>query len=342
LKLTRAISTSENITLNTEQVGIATETVTEPEPQKPLFTVVMPCFCAHETVVTALASVLGQSEADFEMIVVDDGSPDSTAAIVLQAANGDPRVRLLRQQNAGPAAARNNGVAAGSGRLIAFLDADDRWAADLLARHRDCFNRDDKLGMSFARVCFYDPALLQPGAVSAYAGQLSLQQMLGENPICTTSNIVARRAAFEQAGGFDETMKHAEDQEWAARVLATTCWKVVGMDAVLVDYRMSKSGLSADLDSMQSGWRAMIERVRGYAPAEVAKAEAGAAALFERYLTRRALRTGQAGALGHMLAAFRHSPVTLLTNAPKRTLLTAAMAFASILLPASLVRTISR
>src|ERR1700712_3158019 len=109
-------STSENITLNTEQVGIATETVTEPEPHKPLFTVVMPCFCAHETVVTALASVLGQSEADFEMIVVVDAPPDSTAAIVLQAANGDPRVRLLRQQNAGPAAARNNGVAAGSGR----------------------------------------------------------------------------------------------------------------------------------------------------------------------------------------------------------------------------------
>ena len=302
----------------------------------------MPCFRAADTVATALTSVLGQSEADFEVILVDDGSPDDTVAIALHAAGGDSRVRVLRQTNAGPAAARNNGVAAGSGRLIAFLDADDRWATDLLAMHRDRFAADDNLGISFARVRFYDPALRQPGPVSAYAKQLGLLQMLGENPICTMSNVVVRRTAFRQAGGFNETMTHAEDQEWVARMLATTRWKVLGTNAVLVDYRMSKNGLSADLGNMQSGWQAMIERVRGYAPSEVAKAEAGAAALFQRYLARRALRTDQPGALRHMLAAFRHSPMTLFANAPKRTLLTTAMVLASVVLPRWLVHAISR
>lgn len=302
----------------------------------------MPCFRAGNTVATALASVLGQSEPDFEVILVDDGSPDETVAIALHAAGGDTRVQVLRQQNAGPAAARNNGVAAGSGRLIAFLDADDRWSDGLLARHRERFATDDQLGISFARVCFYDPALLQPGPISAHAKRLSLLQMLGENPVCTMSNVVVRRTAYEQAGGFDETMRHAEDQEWVSRMLATTPWKVMGIDAVLVDYRMSKSGLSADLDNMRSGWQAMIERVRFYAPAEVAEAEAGAAALFQRYLARRALRTDQPGALCHMLAAFRHSTMTLLANAPKRTLLTTAMALASVLLPRWLVHAISR
>jgi len=305
----------------------------------PLFTVVIPCFRARDSIATALSSVLAQSEPDFEVFLIDDGSPDDTVDMALEAAGGDRRVGLLRQDNRGPAAARNRGIHAGSGRFVAFLDADDRWAPDLLACHRDHFAANQRLGVSFARIRFYDPTLTRPGRVSAYVENLHLAQALGENPVCTTSNIAARRVVFAQAGDFDAAMTHAEDQEWLARVLATTDWRIGGIDAALVDYRTSAAGLSADLDRMLAGWRAMIERVRAHAPGEVARAEPAARALFERYLARRALRTGKPAALAfaHMLAAIRSSPAALLANEPRRTLLTVLGVLAS-LLPSPLVR----
>jgi hypothetical protein len=308
----------------------------------PAFTVVMPCFLARDTIVTALNSVLAQTAADFELIIVDDGSPDDTAAVAMSAAEGDRRVQLIRQDNAGPAAARNRGVEAGTGELIAFIDSDDRWAPNLLARHRDHFAARSELGISFGRICFYDAALSQPGRCSAHVARLALCQALGENPVCTTSNIVARRTVFEQAGGFDAALTHAEDQEWVVRVLATTDWQVGGLDRVLVDYRTSPSGLSADLERMQAGWQAMIERARGYAPQSVAAAEMPARALFERYLARRALRTGQpsARALAYMCAAIRHSPRALIACDFRRTLLTAAGAIGAAVLPAAIIRSV--
>ena len=126
------------------------------------------------------------------------------------------------------------------------------------------------------------------GRRAGFVAELSLAHAIGENPICTTSNLVARRSAFERVGGFDPTMRHAEDQEWVARVLAATRWAACGVDATTVDYRLSANGLSADLDEMLAGWSAMLERIRALQPLTVAEAEPAARALFERYLARHA------------------------------------------------------
>lgn len=304
----------------------------------PLFTVIIPAWNARDTIAETVRSVLAQTEPRFELLIVDDGSPDDSAAVALRAANGDPRVRVSRRENGGPALARNAGIAATAAPLIAFLDADDLWAPDCLARHRDHFAQDPSLGVSFARVRFFNPAMTTAGRVSAHVPSLDLARALGENAFCTTSNLVARRAVFDEAGGFAIDLTHAEDQEWAARVLAVTAWRVRGIDAVLVDYRTSVTGLSADLDRMRAGWRAMLTRIQAVAPAV---AEAPAAALFERYLARRALRTGQpaARAFHHLAAALRHSPMALLTHEPRRTLLTSAGILAAALLPRAWVRT---
>ena len=306
----------------------------------PLFTVVMPAFRAADTIAQAVQSVLAQTESRFELIVVDDGSPDESAAVARAAACGDPRVRVLRQPNSGPASARNRGIASGSAPLVAFLDADDRWSPETLARHLGHFESASYLGVSFARICLHDATLTRPGRVSAFVPSLELAHVMGENPVCTTSNLVARRDVFDSVGGFDAALTHAEDQEWVARVLSTTAWDVRGLDAVLVDYRMSADGLSADLDRMRAGWRSMIERVRSYAPRQASVAEPRATALFERYLARRALRTGQPArrALGHLVAALRHSPLALLVHQPKRTALTMLGVMAAAILPAAWVR----
>ncbi len=289
----------------------------------PFVSVIMPCFNAAATICVAVASVLAQDFADFELIVIDDGSRDGSVVAVQELAAHDSRVRVICQANAGPSAARNRGIRQSRGAVLAFLDADDRWEPTLLSTHLAHFTRDGECGVSFARIRFFDSSLTWAGRFSASVYAVSLAQVLGENPICTTSNLVARRQVFDAVGLFDETLTHGEDQEWVARVLATSGWRVVGLPDVLVHYRTSPGGLSADLDRMSTGWAAVLDRVRGYAPEQAAAAEAEATALFHRYLTRRALRTGQVtDCLRPFLRAWRASPWALLTHQPRRTALT--------------------
>lgn len=93
--------------------------------------VVIPLFNKAPYVGRALASVIAQTYTDFELIVVDDGSTDEGPQIVER--NNDPRIRIVKQGNAGPGAARNRGIAEAQGEFIAFLDADDEWLPDYLS-----------------------------------------------------------------------------------------------------------------------------------------------------------------------------------------------------------------
>ena len=288
-----------------------------------IFSVIMPCYNAEATLAAAVASVCTQSLRDFELIIVDDGSQDGSITLARSLASEDRRITLICQRNAGPAAARNHGLARAQGDYIAFLDADDTWSEHTLALHLTHFKINALCGISFGRVQFYDAAMRYPGRVSPKIASLSLLDILGEYQICTTSNLVCRREVFGAAGSFDETLTHGEDQELCARVLARTPWQVKGIPQITVQYRTSPLGLSANLAKTTAGWAAMLQRVRGYAPQELDAAVPRATAIFYRYLARRALRTGQARAsLAPLLTAWRASPMTLLTNAPQRTLMT--------------------
>jgi hypothetical protein len=292
---------------------------------KHLVSVIIPCYRAAATLQVAVRSVLEQSFQDFEIIIVDDGSTDDSLCVAAALADGDPRISVIAQVNAGPAAARNHGIAQAHGIFIGFLDADDSWAIDHLASHMAHFAATPDCGVSFARIAFCDAALVPGGRTSAYLACLKLTDVLGENAICTTSNIVARAGLFVELGGFDRRLTHGEDQEWIARVLATSAWRVCGLNKLLVNYRTSPGGLSADLARTQDGWLAMLRSVQSYAPLATARAAPAATALFHRYLARRALRTGQPrAALVPMMRAILASPITLLTHQPHRTAMTLA------------------
>ena len=108
---------------------------TLPTVTLPTVSVVIPLYQTERYIAETLQSVLAQTLADFEVIVVDDGSSDRGPAIAR--AVGDARVRVVRQNNRGLAGARNTGIRNARGRYIALLDADDLWEADKLARHVD-------------------------------------------------------------------------------------------------------------------------------------------------------------------------------------------------------------
>ncbi|TGD71880.1 glycosyltransferase [Mangrovimicrobium sediminis] len=120
-------------------------------PAEKLITVVIPLYNKRETIRRAISSVLAQSEPRFELVVVDDGSTDDSAEIVAEFQ--DPRLRLVRQENAGPGAARNTGARLGECSYLAFLDADDEWEPGFLST---ALSRLEEFPQAIAYVCGYD------------------------------------------------------------------------------------------------------------------------------------------------------------------------------------------
>src|SRR5271165_4480269 len=113
---------------------VAQEIMANPSPS---VSVIIPTFNRASTIGKAIASVVSQTFQDFELIVIDDGSTDETADVLLSFAN---TIRLIRQENRGVSAARNAGIRAARGRWIAFLDSDDEWHRDKLALQVACLD----------------------------------------------------------------------------------------------------------------------------------------------------------------------------------------------------------
>ncbi|HSZ22548.1 MAG TPA: glycosyltransferase family A protein, partial [Candidatus Sulfotelmatobacter sp.] len=113
----------------------------------PLVSVVVPVYNAERTLTATLDSALAQDFRDFEIVVVNDGSTDSTKAVLDMYA---ARVRVIDQSNRGVSAARNAGVRASSGQLIAFLDSDDLWSADKLTQSVRALTQNPKASMVFS------------------------------------------------------------------------------------------------------------------------------------------------------------------------------------------------
>jgi len=299
----------------------------------PRVSVIIPCRGAAAALQAAVLSVLDQDFADVEVLVLDDGSAAGTASVARRLAMEDARLRVV-QTHAGLAASLNRGIKESYGEFVAFLEADDRWEPDLLRRHLINFTVEPNCGVSFARIRFPGPSMASPGRVSAFVPLPSLARILGDNPIFTASNLVARRSVFAEVGGFDPSLAEGCEQEWAARVLATTAWQVRGLPHTLVACSTSPRDTAdlADLDRTREGWMSLLRRVRSYAPVSVARVEAEASALFHLCLARLALSTGQGRlSLLPLLQALRASPRVLLFNQPHRTAITMAGALAALL-----------
>jgi glycosyltransferase involved in cell wall biosynthesis len=257
---------------------------------RPEISVVVPVYNAASTISATIGSVLAQTFAWFEIIAVDDGSLDTSLAVLLDLAAQDSRIRVISQRNGGVSSARNLGVEMANAPLVAFLDSDDLWARDKLASHIALHSDEPELAASYARIAFIaQDAETLDGArtvstLTPHAPRLA--DVLGENPVCTASNLVVRRDWFLAMGGFDERLKFAEDQEFVAR-LVSRGGKVDGIDSVLTGYRFSPDGLSMDHAQMHAGWRVLVDRYIDDAPIRAALE-----ALYCRYLARRLLRSG--------------------------------------------------
>jgi glycosyltransferase involved in cell wall biosynthesis len=185
----------------------------------PTVTVVIPTYNRAHFLPRSLDSVLAQTHEDFEVLVVDDGSSDGTAALMADYRDRDGRVRYLVQpQNAGVSAARNRGLHEARGEFIAFLDSDDEWFPEKLKRQVELFRTlPESVGMIYTGV----EAVASNGRrvdLPKHRGQL-YRHLLVKNVIHGGgSNVMLRRAAVERAGSFDEHIPAIEDYDYWIRV----------------------------------------------------------------------------------------------------------------------------
>jgi GT2 family glycosyltransferase len=194
-------------------------------PSAPLVSVIMPAYNAAAFIEAALESALCQTYRHLEIIVVDDGSKDNTAALVETIAKRDSRVCLLRQPNAGVAAARNRAIAASDGEFIAPLDADDLWMPDKIERQVECMRQGGpRVGLVYSWWISIDEEnrVLTPGAHWDAQGQV-FTALLFCNFIGNASVPLFRRTALEQVGGYNSDLRAqqaqgCEDWELSLRV----------------------------------------------------------------------------------------------------------------------------
>jgi glycosyltransferase involved in cell wall biosynthesis len=188
----------------------------EPAPADPLVSVILPTYNRAATLSQAIESVLSQTHESFELLVIDDGSTDSTPRVL--AGHGDSRIRVLEQpENRGVAAARNRGLEEARGQFIAFIDSDDAWAPEKLARQVALMQRAPRhVGLVHTGLRIRHAENAEDWTPSTRG--LVLPEILARNIVhFGTSSVMIRREVADFVGGFDPTLPANEDHDFWTR-----------------------------------------------------------------------------------------------------------------------------
>jgi len=201
---------------------------------KPLFSVVIPLYNKRAHIVRTIESVLAQTEQDFELIIVDDGSTDGSANLVAahfdDALQQDGTLRIIRQMNGGVSLARNRGIAQARGRVVAFIDADDTWAPHFLAEMATLRHDfpDARAYASAYQLVVNDAAYMDPKIRSAkpisQARQLDDFFDIGARGALpfTMSSFCVEKSLLDEIGGFPVGEAMGEDQDVFCRTALST------------------------------------------------------------------------------------------------------------------------
>ena len=226
--------------------------------QSVLVSVVIPAYRCAEYIVQGIESVLNQSFKDHEIIVVNDGTPD-TAELEAVLVPYFGRIRYFKQTGKGASGARNTGIRNAFGKYVAFLDGDDYWTPDHLAKNVSILEQNPELALAYC-----DCVLVKNGQpysrvflVQSQSSRVSFESLLLQSSTISTSSVVVSREAILAAGGFDESLDRCEDFDMWLRLSFSGVRMAYHPDAE-VYHRMHDVSLSADSLAM------IRDRVRVY------------------------------------------------------------------------------
>ena len=227
----------------------------------PRVSVLVAAYDAAPFIEATLESALGQTFDDLEVLVIDDGSRDGTADVVRRVAASDPRLRLLVQENRGLSATRNRGIAEARGSLIAFLDHDDLWHPEKLARQVAVLDAQPRTAVVSCHSALIDTEHRCLGwRFGGNANGDVYAEMLVWDLVSGGSVTLVRRAALDAVGPFDETLRIRED--WDMWIRLARHYEFATVPRVLVGYTRSATSSSRDYERLAEEGVRVLDKAR--------------------------------------------------------------------------------
>ncbi len=229
----------------------------------PLISVIIPVYNGEKTIQETIESVLNQTLTDFELLVINDGSEDSTLEIVERIQ--DSRLKVFSYPNAGQATSRNRGIALASGEYISFIDADDLWTPHKLEAQLKALQDNPQAAVAYS----WTKCIDEFGQLSRRGSHISVTgdvygQLLLIDFIENGSNPLIRAWALKEVGSFDESLSAAEDWDMWLRLAAYYSFVCVPSPQIL--YRQSANSWSANVLRQGAGSLQVMERAFNQAP----------------------------------------------------------------------------
>jgi len=314
----------------------------------PIVSVVMPVYNVEKYVAKSISSVLNQTFSNFELIIVVDGSTDSSESICRTFS--DPRIRIIMQKNRGLAGARNTGIRESTGQYIAFIDSDDLWHCDKLAEHVKHLQFTHSVGVSYCLSELIDDNDISLGVIQKpKLHNITFKDVLCRNPIGNGSAPVIKREVFEQIKFeryykgkketcyFDESFKQSEDIECWLRMICLSDYRFEGISGILTMYRANSGGLSSNLKQQYKAWNRVIIKISKLNPYLMFNLENKARAYQLRYLARRAINNNNPSSAKKLMIDSLKCDLSILIEEPFKSISTLLYALLINLIPSGLV-----
>ncbi|MEM9927833.1 MAG: glycosyltransferase family 2 protein [Cyanobacteria bacterium P01_D01_bin.50] len=310
--------------------------------------VIIPVYNAEKYVAATIQSVLSQTYENFEILIIDDGSPDNSIEICKLFK--DSRIKIIHQLNRGLPGARNTGIRNAQGDYLAFLDADDIWLPEKLEKHVEHLNNSPTVGISFC----YSAVINEKGDYTGLYQKprklydITPSYVLCRNPVGNGSTAVIRREVFEDIKYqdnlhgtvedyyFDERLRHtkadATDIECWLRTSIQTRWRHEGIPEALTLYRVNSGGFSANALKQLEALEKVVEKTRSYAPDIMLHCEQVARAYHLRYTVSRLVTIGDGFTAVKLFNQALSNHWRIVLEEPRKTLLTGCAAYVVCLL----------
>ena len=220
-------------------------------PPNSFVSVIIPAYKAGQYIEETVRAVLAQTHRHFELIIVDDGSPDDQATVIEALAAEDERIQYIKQENGGVSSARNHGYRLSKGDFLAFLDADDTWLPSNLEKKLAKFASDSEFGLVHSDMAIMDGNSKLTGVIKSGKEGYILDDLLSWNGTCipTPSSILVKREVLEKVGAFDLQLSNAADQEFFFRVAKD--YKIGRVPEVTWWYRVHDNNMHSNIPVME-------------------------------------------------------------------------------------------
>lgn len=228
-----------------------------------MVSIIIPCFNSARFVGQAIESALAQTYTNLEIVVVDDGSTDSSRDVI--GSFDDQRMRYVYQENKGLAASRNTGIRLATGHFLTFLDADDKILPDKIEIQVAAAKVNPDVGLIYTDFCYFSENELHQSVRPERRSQSGdmFVDLLGGSTLIVVHAPLTRRKWIDQAGGFDESLTALEDWDLWLRLSYTGC-PFFYIDQPLALYRMTQGSMSSDQLRMSLNRVRVLEKLKDH------------------------------------------------------------------------------